>query len=128
MNTISWDWPLTQRFPTKPLRTAFVPSRIAKGVFFSINIRPPKPTPVCIRHALLVCCLAAEIHGTNVAVRQAAWRMMCRAGDRYTDASMWALVKMPNALRFVYRILDEVEMPDPEPEEIKRKRKRKKKK
>jgi hypothetical protein len=125
MNTISWEWPLSQRFPTQPLRTAYVPSKMAKAVFFTINKRPPKPTPVDIRHALLVCCLAAEIHDTDVAVRQAAWRMMCRAGDSYTDASMWALVKSTRARIFVYRILDEVEMPDEIP---KRKRKRKKKK
>lgn len=127
---ISWEWPLTQRFPTEPLHTPFVPSKTAKGVFFASNIRPPKPAPVGIRHALLVCCLAAEIHGTDNAVRQAAWRMMGRAGDSYTDAAMWQLVKTKNAIRYVYRILAEVEMPDDvsEPEPTKRKRKRKKKK
>lgn len=127
---ISWNWPLTQRFPAKPLHTPFVPTRIAKGVFFSLNVRPVK-TPVHIIHALTVCCLAAEIHGTDVAVRQAAWRMMCRAGDSYTDTAMWELVKKKDTIRFLYRIVLEVEMPDdeePEAEPTKRKRKRKKKK
>ena len=75
------------RYKPMPLKRIPLP-RVALGyhVHFAVNPKRPDPAPVDTHHAIMVVGLAARIHGTALAVRKAAWRMLRRVENVRSEA------------------------------------------
>lgn len=79
------DEDLTYR-PMPVKRIPFPRKSIGYHVHFVVHPKKPDPAPVDTHHAILVVGLAAKIHGTALAVRKAAWRMLRRVESVRSEA------------------------------------------
>ncbi len=113
-------------------RAPFARTSIAYHVHFIIFPKKPDPPKVIhdYRHALLVVTLAAEIHGTALAVRKAAWEMFQKVDlvnntqgedgvvqQVFTSNAdlMMTIMWHPNPVKLVEMILAETETKKDEP-------------
>lgn len=115
-------------------RAPFARTSIAYHVHFIIFPKKPDPPKIIhdYRHALLVVCLAADLVGTNIGVRKAAWEMLQKVdhvqntvGEDGLIQKVWAsnfelmmtILWHPNPLKLVQLLLAETEIKPDEPTE-----------